>query len=378
MLHLHSCHRPIYAVRSFDIYVSMDDGDSWQLVNHPINGNVLHDFEVHPTDPFTLWATTTSYNGARVLTSNNGGVSWTDISGNLPAVKVYSIIYQNGTDDQVYVGTDLGVFYTDASSVDEAGEQIWTAYHEGMPRSIVFDLEINYCEDKLYAGTHGRGLWEADLLNNSSNSTNSTINVDHLRSKLVLGAGVLTSHAEVNEGARVTYLAERYIELLPDFVTIDYPNSANLPAYDQTYFTAQIVASPCQELLPLNNKMAVIYDNIQNGGIVQEEVSSSFSQEEVEDLSSSFMRDFEDPCLTIFGNPAGLNSMVSFELMKDGPARLLLLDQNGRLVQEVLQSNQLSAGTHQYDLDVSHLHSGLYFLVLYQGNDKSIKTLVKQ
>lgn len=36
----------------------------------------------------------------------------------------------------------------------------WVPYQNGLPNVIVSDLEISYNDNKLWAGTHGRGLWK--------------------------------------------------------------------------------------------------------------------------------------------------------------------------------------------------------------------------
>ena len=39
-----------------------------------------------------------------------------------------------------------------------------TAYNLNLPNVIVSDIDINYAENKLYAATFGRGVWQNDLL----------------------------------------------------------------------------------------------------------------------------------------------------------------------------------------------------------------------
>jgi hypothetical protein len=57
------------------------------------------------------------------------------------------------------VGTDIGVYYTDADQID------WKPYGIGMPAVYVLDLKIRQYTRKLYAGTHGRGVYSIDLEN---------------------------------------------------------------------------------------------------------------------------------------------------------------------------------------------------------------------
>jgi len=61
------------------------------------------------------------------------------------------------------VGTDVGVFYKDNSLSG------WQPYSDGMPNTLVMELEINYATNKLRAATFGRGIWESPLYTATSN-----------------------------------------------------------------------------------------------------------------------------------------------------------------------------------------------------------------
>lgn len=98
----------------------------------------------------------------RVWKSTNRGDNWEDISGSLPDILVNTIVYDVNTDEGLYVGTDMGIYYKDASMDD------WISFSSGMPTTVsVRELEIFYgetlAESRLRAATYGRGLWESDL-----------------------------------------------------------------------------------------------------------------------------------------------------------------------------------------------------------------------
>jgi len=66
-------------------------------------------------------------------------------------------VYENGTSEALYAGTDVGVYYRDASLTE------WIPFNNKLPNVIVNDLEIHYNADSntLLAGTFGRGVWES-------------------------------------------------------------------------------------------------------------------------------------------------------------------------------------------------------------------------
>ncbi len=120
---------------------------------------------------YSTWAggIQTTEDEKRVLFSADGGINWQDISNNngLSALPVNCIEYQNGSDDILYIGTDAGIYRW------EKATQSWKAYnrlatedreqYQCIAPMIVTDLEINYCQGELYAGTWGRGVWKSPL-----------------------------------------------------------------------------------------------------------------------------------------------------------------------------------------------------------------------
>ncbi len=126
----------------------------------PLGGSFYPlDIEIHPTDPNTVWI---AFNG-NIYESTDGGSTWTDISGTLPAINLNTIVFDDHSPvEAMYVGMDVGVYYRDNTLAD------WELYSTGLPNVEITELEIYYdsaCrnEDKLKASTYGRGLWEADL-----------------------------------------------------------------------------------------------------------------------------------------------------------------------------------------------------------------------
>jgi hypothetical protein len=87
-----------------------------------------------------------------VFVSNDGGTTWTDISGNLPdAPATSSVVWHK----LLVVGTDIGVFATSASSPGA-----WQRLGSGLPASPVTDLAVAPGQSFLLVATHGRGLWK--------------------------------------------------------------------------------------------------------------------------------------------------------------------------------------------------------------------------
>lgn len=140
----------------------------------PNTGFAINDIETSHKNADTLWVVVDSM----VYLSGNGGTSWTDITGNLPAIKKFSIIADKFSSfDRVYVGTESGVYINSASSINNT---TWQAFSTSLPQfTHIRDLEIWYdtlchSNSSLYAGTYGRGAWKSDLYR--AEDVNFTIN----------------------------------------------------------------------------------------------------------------------------------------------------------------------------------------------------------
>ncbi len=145
----------IYISFSSSIYVTRDGGDSWKKISNPFgeDGNI-NDIAISPRDPKKIWAVGVPY---RVYKSEDGGESWKNISGTIPDVPPTSIVVQNNDKESVYLGTYIGVFYTDNTLED------WEPFNKGLPPVRIGELEITPEFKKLRAGTYGRGVWESHL-----------------------------------------------------------------------------------------------------------------------------------------------------------------------------------------------------------------------
>ena len=75
-------------------------------------------------------------------------------------------LYQDLTNDDLYIGTDVGVYHKDNTMTD------WQAFMTGLPNVIIDELEIHYGSGKIRAATFGRGIWESPLYTQPNGITN--------------------------------------------------------------------------------------------------------------------------------------------------------------------------------------------------------------
>ena len=90
--------------------------------------------------------------------SDDNGATWTDISGNLPGITVNDIeVVPNYFEDWIFAALDGGVYFTSDGGVN------WDYLGTDMPFATVTELEIDYDNEKLVAGTYSRSMWTYDI-----------------------------------------------------------------------------------------------------------------------------------------------------------------------------------------------------------------------
>lgn len=164
----------VYLSINEDLYRSTNGGTTFTLISNNLNNsNSITDIAVSSSNADQVYVTKSGYsNSAKVYVSMNAGGSWSNISGSLPNLPANAIAYQEGSNDALYVGTDIGVYYRDAGSSD------WTSFMNGLPNVIVNDLEIHNTTGVIRAGTYGRGMWQSPLASSFLNKPEAQFNVE--------------------------------------------------------------------------------------------------------------------------------------------------------------------------------------------------------
>lgn len=160
----------------------MDDSPEWTTLTTylPGSGSVF-DVEAHPFDENIVYIS----RGNKVYRSENKGFSWTDISGSLPAINMNCLAAYVNSFDGIYVGSDAGVYYRDASMTD------WEMFSNGLPvDASVNEIEIYHnpavpAEDVIRAGTYGRGLWSSPVWHGQP-----TVNIEASETEVPIGCPV--------------------------------------------------------------------------------------------------------------------------------------------------------------------------------------------
>jgi hypothetical protein len=102
-----------------------------------------------------------------VCNADCASFTWSDKTGNLPDIPVDSIIANPKFAQQVFAGTDWGLYYTNDIT---AVSPIWYRFDNGLPHAMIWDMQIDRGNTTLSVWTRSRGayVWplpSAPLLN---------------------------------------------------------------------------------------------------------------------------------------------------------------------------------------------------------------------
>jgi len=151
----------IYVCKQDAISITTDGGNNWVNItgNLPVGDAFVRNIAVSNTDPLKAWIVFSGFSaGNKVFKTTDGGASWSNISAGLPNIPINVIRYRNNSNDEVYIGADIGVYVT-----NNALAGTWVPFMSGLANCTVNDLEIYYPTGKIRAATYGRGAWESNL-----------------------------------------------------------------------------------------------------------------------------------------------------------------------------------------------------------------------
>jgi hypothetical protein len=150
---------------------------------------------------------TSALRSYKALCYNHG--NWTDYSQGIPPDEIpVSLVYEKGSNDAMYLGTNRAVYYRTYNMTS------WVPYTTGLPAIVMSQLQINYLQNTVRVGTYGYGAWRSGLYC----PTNNTLTC----SGLIGGAhfyeavhGVTVQNQTMTNGY-VKYRSTDYIDFLPN------------------------------------------------------------------------------------------------------------------------------------------------------------------
>ncbi len=140
------------------VWRSRDSGNSWTMLEGLPN-RIATDIVLHPDDPAVVYITFAGFGTPHLYRSKDGGQSWEPLTNGLPDLPAGTLFIDPLNPEHLYLGNDLGVFV----SFDEGAN--WQLHGRGMPEAaMVLHLSYSPANRRLRAATHGRGVYEVNLL----------------------------------------------------------------------------------------------------------------------------------------------------------------------------------------------------------------------
>lgn len=127
-----------------------------------------------------------NYGVTSIWYTENGGTSWTSKEGNFPDIPVKAILMNPLNNDEVIIGTELGVWKTGNF---KTGSPSWTQSYNGMSNVKVTSLELRTADNTVLASTYGRGMYTGKF-------TAAVASVDDV----LAGKEVFTMYPTINDG----------------------------------------------------------------------------------------------------------------------------------------------------------------------------------
>lgn len=144
----------IYTSTFSNLYRTTDGGENWEFISGGLPDLYITSIEVDPQNSDRVWVSFSGYSeGEKIYHSQDGGESWENITGNIPNVPVNCLHYLNGSNDGIYAGSDIGVFYRDGELEN------WSPFNQGLPHVIVNQMVFHYPTQKIILASFGRGVW---------------------------------------------------------------------------------------------------------------------------------------------------------------------------------------------------------------------------
>jgi len=143
------------------ISVTRDGGLQWDNINTDIPQRYITKISVNPTADNEAIVTYSGYRyldyQPHIMMTTDYGLTWVDISSNLPAFPINDIEYDPLDDDILYIATDMGVWTSDNKGLE------WWPLGTELLSIIVNDIKIHAPTYTMIAGTFGRSIYSIDL-----------------------------------------------------------------------------------------------------------------------------------------------------------------------------------------------------------------------
>lgn len=362
------------------VQVTTNAGGSWDIRTTGLPNLAITKIATDPNNPATAYVTFSGYTpNARIYKTTDYGVSWNNISGNLPSLPTNCVAVNPANGNNLFVGTDLGVF----STTD--GGSTWVQDVNGMANVPVLDLDYRASDNKLFAATHGRSMYSASVTGGGGGTQTANLTYDDgtptsgyywnnsgqgsaNRMTPTLTNATLTQMEIYITGVNSGTATYRPIVLSnsggspgSDLATLNFKTASSYPGWDATSLSSYAITVNGDFFIGLKydgtNKPTFGYDPIDNGRAWDFDGSTWSTWPEtyfmratiqtvtsVAEISNQIPTQFE--LSYNYPNPFNPTTKFRYALPEGRNVKIIVYDINGSRVAELVNNYQ-GAGTYE-------------------------------
>lgn len=262
--------------------------------------------------------------------------TWSDWGDDLPAnISITYLVYERGSNDGIYAGTDIGGVYYRNKSMDG-----WIPYGTDLPHAKIMQMDINYADNTLRVGTFGRGIWKSSLMCPTQDTlpfNNVGIAGGFREANYITATNVVISPYE-----STIFRAVNSITMNPNFIAVPEPGGS---------FLAFIHG--CSSA---GNSFRV--NNSDQPGIMQGE-----EEEEQERMEENAVRALPNPN----------NGLLTLTFSNDAVKNIIIYNMMGKIVFK----DENVTGRTLY-VDITDQPAGIYLVKTISGDKTTSKKIIKQ
>jgi hypothetical protein len=267
------------------------------------------------------------------------GTTWTDYSNGIPVEEfVSTMVMDHESNDGIYLSTDKGVYFRNA------GMSNWIPYSNDLPIIGSKQMEINYSENTVRAGTYGMGIWKSSLycphLQNLSKTGSITPYVYE-------AANITASGVTTMTGGPTAFRGTNSVTLNPGFV-------ATGSITPNTYCLAYIHGCMGTGNSPALNR--------------NHSFSSSFLQEREKDENEA--KEAKEESIDIYPNPG--NGVFILTVSSDEKAFIEVYNMNGKKVKSITTQRD----KFNYEIDLTGFTKGVYLVNMASEGKQISKKII--
>lgn len=136
---------------------SLNATPTWtQVGSGTLPSRLVNRILIDKADSSTVYVAYGGYNNNNLWKTTNNGTNWTNITGMLPSVPIFSITRHPKSANWLYAGTEVGLY------TSQDGGASWFTSNDG-PANVEIS-ELSWMDDStLLVATHGRGIFKATV-----------------------------------------------------------------------------------------------------------------------------------------------------------------------------------------------------------------------